>query len=116
MADEPMLTVHARFQAEPGRGAELVDAVMAMFPTAADEDGTVVYAAHRDRDDEDAVIMYELYRSDAALDEHGASDAAARFGEVLEDLLAEEPQVWFGRPLRAGGMPMMTASLPGGSA
>lgn len=110
MADESMLSVHARFQAHPGRGGELVDAVMDMFGTARTEDGTLVYAAHRDRDDDDAVVMYELYRSDAALDDHGASEAAGKFGDVLGDLLAEEPEVWFGRPIGALGLSLPEAT------
>lgn len=100
----PRLAVHARFTAHEGRGDELVAAVDAMFPTVADEAGTLVYAAHRDRDDADAVVMYELYASDEALDVHGGSAAAARLGERLDELLAEEPQVWFTRPLRTLGI------------
>lgn len=98
------LAVHARFTAEPGRGDELAAAVERMFPTAADEQGTLVYAAHRDRDDADVVVMYELYASDAALDTHGESQAASRFGQALEGLLAEEPEVWFTRPWKAHGL------------
>lgn len=98
------LAVHARFTAHPGRGEELVGAVRAMFEQAAQEGGTLVYAAHRDRDDADAVVMYELYASDAALERHGDSAAAERFGERLDDLLAEEPEVWFTRPLQLLGV------------
>lgn len=99
-----MLAVHARFTAQVGRGPELLAAVEEMFPTAAQEPGTMVYVAHRDRDDPETVVMYELYRSDAALDDHGASAAAARFGDALEGLLATEPEVWFTRPVRALGL------------
>ena len=98
------LAVHARFTAKSGRGEELLKAVLAMFPTAADEAGTLVYAAHRDRDDDDAVVMYELYRDDAALEDHGASEAASRFGKELDTLLGEEPEVWFTRPVGALGL------------
>lgn len=99
-----MLALHARFTAHQGRGDDLLAAVEEMFPTAADEAGTLVYAAHRDRDDGDAVIMYELYADDDAFDRHGKSAAARRFGEVLGDLLAREPEVWFSRPVRAIGL------------
>ena len=100
----PPLAVHARFTARPGQGPALIAAVEAMFPTAAQEPGTLVYAAHRDRDDPDAVVMYELYADDTAFEAHGASGAAADFGAALGDLLAREPEVWFSRPLRANGL------------
>lgn len=99
------LAVHARFVATSGRGPELRDAVEAMAQAAAEEPGTLVYAVHRDRDQPDAVVMYELYASDEALDAHGSTDAARRFGEVLGDLLAEEPGVWFSRPWQVKGIP-----------
>ena len=98
------LAVHARFTARPGQGEDLLKAVLAMFPTAAEEEATLVYAAHRDRDDDDAIVMYELYRDDGALDEHGASEAASRFGKELDSLLAREPEVWFTRPVGALGL------------
>lgn len=100
----PRLAVHARFTAHPGRGDELVAAVEDLFATVTAETGTLVYAAHRDRDDPDAVVMYELYEDDAALDHHGASEAAGRLGAGLQDLLAREPEVWFTRPLAAKGL------------
>jgi quinol monooxygenase YgiN len=105
----PSLAVHARFLAHPGRGDDLVAAVDEMFATAEQEPGTLIYAAHRDRDEPDAVVMYELYADDAALDDHGDSDAAKRFGDVLDGLLAEEPEVWFARPVRATGLPFEVA-------
>lgn len=101
----PPLAVHARFTAHEGRGDELAAAVDDMFATAEREPGTLVYAAHRDRDQPDAVVMYELYADDGALDDHGASEAADRFGARLGDLLAEEPEVWFTRPIRTTGLP-----------
>lgn len=97
----PQLAVHARFTAHPGRGDELVAAIDEMFPTVADETGTLVYTVHRDRDDPDAVVMYEVYTDDEAFDRHGASAAADRFGKRLEELMAHDPEVWFTRPLRS---------------
>lgn len=98
------LAVHARFTAHPGRGDELQAACEAMFPTAEDESGTLIYAMHRDRDEPDAVVMYELYTSDEAFAVHGRSPAARQLGEQLGDLLAREPEVWFSRPVRAKGI------------
>ncbi len=98
--------MHARFQAEAGRGDELVAAVDEMFETVVNEADTLVYALHRDRDDPDALWMYELYADQAALDAHGRSDAARRLGERLEDLLAREPEVGFTHLVRAKGLPV----------
>ncbi|GGI04547.1 putative quinol monooxygenase [Egicoccus halophilus] len=101
----PPLAVHARFTAHPGSGDELAAAVDEMSDAAEQEAGTLVYAAHRDRDEPDAVVMYELYADDDALDVHGATEAAARFGSRLDGLLAREPEVWFSRPTRTKGLP-----------
>lgn len=98
-----MLAVHARFTAHDGHGDDLLGAVEQMF-SAGQEPGTLVYAAHRDRDAPDAVVMYELYESDAAFDDNGASAAASRFGDALDDLLAVEPEVWLTRPVRSLGL------------
>ena len=98
------LAVHARFTAHQGRGDELVAAIDEMFDTVLEESDTLVYAMHRDNDDPDVVWMYELYDSPAGLDAHGDSDAAARLGDRLEELLRREPEVGFGTPLRAKGL------------
>lgn len=103
-ASTSLLAVHARFTAISGRGPDLLAAVDEMAETAHREPGTLVYAAHRDRDRPDAVVMYELYRSDEAFEDHGASETARRFGTVLDDLLAHEPEVWFSRPVRVHGI------------
>lgn len=100
----PPLAVHARFAARAGHGDDLVTAVEAMLAAAQREEGTLVYALHRDRDDADAVVMYELYADDDALDVHGRSQAAERFGATLTELLAAEPVVWFSRPVAAKGL------------
>lgn len=104
--DHDLIASHVKFTAQAGRGDELLAAVEEMFPTAADEPGTLVYAAHRVPDEPDAVVMYELYASSEAQDAHGQSDAAARFGAALDGLLAAEPEVWTTRPVRALGLPV----------
>lgn len=104
MSSNEMIAVHARFVARPSHGENLVAAVRDMFDTAAGEPGTIAYAVHRDRDDPDIVVMYELYRSDEALEEHGRSETAVRFGARLEELLDREPEAWFTRPVLALGL------------
>jgi quinol monooxygenase YgiN len=101
----PQVAVHVRFVAHEGRGAELLAEVERMLATARGEEGTLVYAIHVDRDDPDAVVMYELYASEEALEVHGASGAAARFGPLLDDLLREDVVAWFSRPHAAAGLP-----------
>jgi quinol monooxygenase YgiN len=98
------VAVHAKFTAQPGRGDELVAAVEEMFDTVLNEPDTLVYALHREDAEPDVVWMYELYADQRALDVHGRSDAARRFGARLEELLAREPEVGFTTPLRAKGM------------
>ena len=106
VTDHDLIASHVRFTAHAGRGDELLAAVEDMFPTAAEEAGTLVYAAHRVPDDPDAVVMYELYASADAQEAHGRSDAAAAFGAALDGLLAREPEVWTTRPVRALGLPV----------
>ena len=90
------LATLVRFRAVPGRGDDLVAALRRMLPAAEREEGTLVYALHRDADDPDCVLMYELYDGPGALEAHGASPEAARLGEDLGGLLADEPVVWTG--------------------
>jgi quinol monooxygenase YgiN len=111
---DPRVVVHARFVARPGQGEVLLAEVGRMLDAARDEPGTLAYAVHRDRDQPDAVVVYEVYDGDAGLEAHGASAAAARFGPLLDDLLAEPVIAWSTHPVAATGVEDLLGLPPPG--
>ena len=77
------VALFAKFTTQPGKRDEVLDAFEAFLPTAEAEQGTEVYAFHRDEADEDALWIYELYTDHAALGAHASSpEFAALVGEI----------------------------------
>jgi quinol monooxygenase YgiN len=65
-------------RAQPGRRAELLAILQDLVDEAErDEPGTLTYTFHTVDDDPDAVISYELFTDDAALEVHKKSEAVA---------------------------------------
>jgi quinol monooxygenase YgiN len=63
-------------RAQPGRRAELLAILQDLVDDAErNEPGTLTYTFHTVDDDPDAVISYELFADDAALDAHKNSAA-----------------------------------------
>lgn len=103
MTDEPQVAVIAKLRAHPGRGEELVDALMPLFDDLRELPGTPVFTLQRVVDDPDAVIFYELHRDDLAF--RVADDAAVgRVGERMAELLAEAPEITMCSPVRLYGV------------
>ena len=89
--------------AHPGKRDELAAAMREMFPAVGDEDGTLIYALHLDKNDDNAVWVFELYRDDDALAAHSGSDAMKGLLGSLPPLLAEPPVMAFTTPTDAKG-------------
>ena len=89
--------------AHPGKRDELAAAMREMFPAVGDEDGTLIYALHLDKNDDNAVWLYELYADDEALNTHSSSDAMKTLLGTLPGLLAEQPLMAFTTPTDAKG-------------
>jgi quinol monooxygenase YgiN len=99
------VTLIATLTAKPGRLDDLVELVRWMVGQAQAEAGTEVYAGHVDAD-QNAVWLYEVYRDEAALAVHSASDAMRQFVDALHEVA--EPDM-IGRRLE----PIASTGLPG---
>lgn len=84
--------IYITFWAKPGRIDDLVEAMQALAPIAAEEPGTLVYAFHRVSGALEGVSAYELYADAEAQQAHIASAAVGRFRAVLPDLLGAPPE------------------------
>jgi quinol monooxygenase YgiN len=85
--------LHATFTARPGEG-DRVAALLADFAEGVRaEEGNVVFDATRLVDDPDRFFVYEVYRDEAAFQEHLASPAGGPFNEALQRLIVEPSSV-----------------------
>ena len=66
-----MIAVFATVRAQPGKRAELIDAIRAhILPIVDDKEGTLEYRLHEDLRDPDLVHVYERYASKEAFIAH----------------------------------------------
>ena len=91
-----------RARANPGRGAELLDAFGELAIATHAEEGCNLYALHRAHDDHDVIVLVERWASREALDEHLASPHMASFRRESVELLAEPSQITIVEAVPAG--------------
>jgi len=94
----------AKLPVQPGKAEEFLAAFATMFPVVAEEEGTLVYALHRDAKDENTFWMYELYADRDALTAHGSSDGMKAATAAFAGLLADGVQLIRLDPIRAEGI------------
>lgn len=83
------LNIIARFQAKPGREANLRAILEAMVGPTRAETGCVNYDLHQFRDDPTRFVLYEGWQSKDALDEHMKTPHFAMMLADLDDAVAE---------------------------
>jgi len=105
MARTP-LNIIARFQAKPGREANLRAILEAMVGPTRAEAGCVNYDLHQFRDDPTRFVLYEGWQSKDALDEHMKTPHFAKMLADLDDVVAERGPD--GRPFQADALTMLT--------
>ncbi len=94
-----------KLTAQPGKRDDLLAALRKMLPVVESEDGTEVYSFHLDRNDENAVWLFELYADDAALAAHSASDGMKTLLTDLAEVLGGDPPMMvFATPTDAKGL------------
>ena len=98
------VAILAKLPVQPGKRDEFIDAFSSMFPVAEAEPGTLVYALHADDADENLVWIYELYRDQAALDEHSGSDGMKAAIAAFGPLLAGRPELIRLTPVQGVGV------------
>jgi quinol monooxygenase YgiN len=75
--------VSATWKAKPGEEATVEDLLRQIQRAACLEPGCVLFWIHRSLDDPATFLLYEQYVSEAAFDEHAASEHVRRI--VLDD-------------------------------
>jgi quinol monooxygenase YgiN len=84
-----LLTVVARLRAKPGQETELRHQLQRLvIPTRA-EVGCVTYELSESRSESGHFLFYEVWKSEADLEEHFQTSHMMAVGKVLPELLAE---------------------------
>lgn len=81
----------AKFEAKPGRRAELIEALRPMFEEVKKEAGTLQYMMHTVPTEPDTVWFYERYRDAAAFEIHRTSRAHDNVIEAVKALVTKWP-------------------------
>jgi quinol monooxygenase YgiN len=76
--DTPYCVI-AKHRALPGQGDALVARMLEDFKATRSEDGCLQFHIHRDRSDPDLLVIYEVWRSSAALKSHFGEAYVQRF-------------------------------------
>lgn len=88
-----MITLAVRYQCQPGKSDEVISALRRMSALVKQhEPGCHAYQISRSHDDPDALLLYELYADQAALDLHGQTSHFREIvqGEVIPMLKSRE--------------------------
>lgn len=86
-----MIAVAATIKAEPGKGNQLVDALLKIAMEVRKEPGNIAYKIHQSVDDLDTIFAYEQYVDKAALNTH--MEHLRELGGALEGLLSGPPNI-----------------------
>ena len=86
----PKFALIGTIEVAPGRTEELVSLLMAHKARCLrDEPGTLQFEVLRPRDDTAKVMLYELYRDEAAFDTHSNGPSLARFKEETKGMIVK---------------------------
>lgn len=88
-----MFVLLVELNARPSAAAEVVSVLSGLANVAREEAGNVIYAVHRQQDDQNAFVLYELYQDRAAWESHLAIEAVQRALRQFETLLAAPPRI-----------------------
>ncbi len=87
------LTVIAKIRAKPGSEKQLEQACAEMASNVRQEPGTLTYIMCRSTTDPTVIMVYEVYKDEAAFESHRKTPhMAAMFGKI-KDLVAGPPEV-----------------------
>lgn len=88
-----MFLLLVELNAKPSAVAELENILSGLVEVARQEAGNVVYAVHRQQENSNAFVLYELYKDRAAFNAHLAIGAVQRAMQQFEMLLTAAPRV-----------------------
>ena len=81
-----MLIVAGTFRTAPGTRVDFLEAVRPMVAATRAESGCREYAFTPDPDDDDRLLLFEIWDDQAALDSHFASDHMAAWQATKDEL------------------------------
>jgi quinol monooxygenase YgiN len=96
-----VIVIFAKLTAQPGKRDELARGLDAIRVDTESEPGTLVFTVHTARDHDDVVLCYEVYRDEAAMAEHREGKALLAFMDVIGDLIAGAPELYYVTPVGA---------------
>jgi quinol monooxygenase YgiN len=88
-----VITLIAKLTAQPGKRAELIEALRPVIKGTEAEEGTLTYVLFEEPKDEDVLWFHEEYTDDAALAAHGSGEAMKAAGPAFATLLAGRPEL-----------------------
>lgn len=88
-----MLTVVAVLKAKQGSEKEMEDALTAIVPKVATEEGTLAYVLHRAKKEPGKFLMYEKYPDKDALNRHSATPHFMELFGAIAPLLDGNPTI-----------------------
>ena len=86
--DKVIMLIEAKIK--PERRAELIEAARRYLPLVRAEPGVEAFYLTARQDDPDALVFYEVYRSQAAQDFHLRQDFTRKFLETLKSAQAAD--------------------------
>lgn len=89
------VVIFTRLTAQPGARDALLAQLERFGEAVRAEPGNEAFEVYAARDLTDVVVGYEVFRDDAALAEHRASDATKEMTGRLPDLLAGPPEITY---------------------
>nr|MBL8411463.1 antibiotic biosynthesis monooxygenase [Dechloromonas sp.] len=98
-----MFLLLVEMRARSAMASELENLLTALLEAARDEPGTLIYAVHRQQEDAQAFVLYELYRDRAAWEVHCATEAVQQALRQFENLLIAPPRLVFCNTLGMAG-------------
>ena len=89
------IVIFTRLTALAGRRDDLIASLETLADATRREPGVETFVVHPARDEPDVVVGYEVFRDDAALAAHRASEHVAAIGPNLAALLAAPPEITY---------------------
>lgn len=99
-----MFLLLAELNAKPGAADEVAELLTGLVGIARNEPGNLVYAIHRQCDNPDAFVLYELYKDRAACDAHLAAAPVQQVLQRFETLLLAPPRIVFCNTVATSGL------------
>lgn len=88
-----MFLLLVELNAKPSAGAEVESVLAELAAVARAEAGNVIYAVHRQQENPQAYVLYELYRDRAAWEAHLAMASVQDALQRFEKLLTAAPRI-----------------------